>query len=95
MKAKQSWLAVFSPELLRKHEGSHLLSVFRGYPTDNVNQVMLDQVDHALGLNPLSLQEPLRFHLCSSVKHFGFRLDGRGMNQGLARTQTGRNIFDM
>ena len=93
--AKQCWLAVFSAELLRKHEGSHLLSICRGDPTNNVDQVMLDQVDHNLSLDPLSLEEPLRFHLSRSVKHLGFRHDRRWMNQCLPWTQAGGYIFDV
>jgi hypothetical protein len=56
---------------------------------------MLDQVDQALSLDPLSLQEPPRFHLCRSVKHLGFSYDGRWMNNGLSRTQAGRYVFDI
>ena len=56
---------------------------------------MLDEVDQALCLDPLSLQEPPRFHLCRSVKHLGFHDDGRSMNYGLPRTQAGRYVFDI
>ncbi len=92
--AKQGWLAVISAELLRKHESSHLLSICGGDATYNVEQVMLDHVYQALSLDSLSLQEPLRFHLCRPIKHLGFHNDGLWINQGLPRTQAGGYIFD-